>query len=108
MFVWLHCMLPGLALGLVPVPPLPVQFTLSCARSKCVPTKIEPGVVDEPVKNPFGLQTNRSSPINQPRERLLALDDPGGVPVVGGVPLRPSCAPSSTVPANRKVFGPTL
>src|SRR5215472_13590784 len=101
-------MLPGAALGLVPAAlPLPVQLTLSWARSKCVPTKIEPGVVAEPVKNPFGLQTYRSSPINQPRERLLALDDPAGVPVVGGVPLLPSCAPS-TVPANRKVFGPTL
>src|SRR6516225_1298403 len=58
-----HGMLPGLALGLgVPVPPPPVQLTLICARSKCVPTKIEPGVVDEPVKNPFGLHIYRSSP----------------------------------------------
>src|SRR5215469_5432924 len=99
-------MLPGLALGLVPVAlPLPVQFTLSWARSKCVPTKIEPGVVAEPVKNPLGLQTYRSSPINQPLERLLALE---GADVPGVAPKPTPSLPPSVVKANRKVFGPTL
>ena len=32
-------------------------------RSKCVPRRIAPGVLASPVKNPFGLQINRSWPI---------------------------------------------
>src|SRR6516165_6654153 len=104
-------MLPGAALGLVPrALPLPVQLTLSWARSKCVPTKIEPGVVDEPVKNPFGLHIYRSSPINQPRERLLALVLPGDAVLPAFLPPSrgPPSAPPSVVKASRKVFGPTL
>src|ERR671918_2366296 len=30
--------------------------------SKCVPRRMEPGSVEEPVRNPFGLQINRSCP----------------------------------------------
>src|SRR5262249_40733804 len=34
-------------------------------RSKCVPSRIDPGVVAEPVSQPFGLQRNRSWPIRK-------------------------------------------
>src|SRR4030095_300350 len=42
------------------IPVLPLQPKDISARSKWVPTKIEFGVVAEPVKNPFGLHRYRS------------------------------------------------
>ena len=41
-------------------------------RSKCVPRRIAPGVLASPVKNPFGLQINRSWPIKNSLPLMLA------------------------------------
>ena len=56
---------------MLPPPGVLLQPMSMLARSKCVPNKIEPGVVDEPVKNPFGLQRYVSLPINQPFDLLV-------------------------------------
>src|SRR4026209_1194597 len=66
---------------MLPPPGVLLQPTSILARSKCVPNKTEPAVVDEPVKNPFGLQTYRSSPINQPFDCLWALVPPSSAPL---------------------------
>src|SRR5687767_2904779 len=64
-------------------------------RSKWVPTRIDPAVVDDPVKNPFGLHKYKSWPI---RKLLLLF-----LPVV---PPRSSLNWKEPIP--RKVYGPTL
>src|ERR1051325_976149 len=73
--------LPTVWLGLTqPVPPSvasrpPPRLQSTVLRSKCVPKRIEPGVVADPVSQPFGLQRNRSWPI----KKLLPTVLPKGV-----------------------------
>ena len=40
---------------------------LTSVRSKCVPNKTEPGVVESPVRNPLGLHKNKSCAIRKSR-----------------------------------------
>src|SRR5581483_1115358 len=77
------------------IPLLPLQSTDMSARSKCVPTRIDPGVVADPVKKPFGLQRNRSWPIRKLWARFLPL-------------VSPRSALCSKLPIARRVYGPTF
>ena len=58
------------------IPLDPLQSTDISTRSKWVPIRTDPGVVEDPVRNPFGLHKNRSWPIRKLCELFLPLVPP--------------------------------
>src|SRR5262245_12310587 len=87
---------------------LPSQDTL--VRSKCVPTRIEPGVFADPVKKPFGLHRNRSWPISPSCPRFLPFKSALQPAAFVGSELQPVRFPSGACihpPTERIRKGPS-